>query len=81
MSNRYWENETPITVDTGKNVLRFYPRALRLQVARPDWQDENGQSRMGKAVALDVQALVEAEPEERERAAGVLRELLALLEE
>ena len=50
----WWEQEQPQIVRTKKNVLRWYPKAKKLQVARPDWTDENGEIKTGKTVTIDV---------------------------
>lgn len=55
MPSRYWEDETPIIADTGKNVLRYFPQAGRLQIANPEWI-KNGEQRRGKTVTLNVTA-------------------------
>ena len=55
---QWWNEETPITVHSEKNVLRWYPQAGKLQVSRPDWIDEaTGEVKTGKTVTLDVAAL------------------------
>ncbi|MEG1953974.1 MAG: hypothetical protein RR115_07055 [Hydrogenoanaerobacterium sp.] len=53
----YWTEETPTIVDTGANVLRYYPQAGKLQVSLPDWLNKEGDSCQGKTVAVDVEAL------------------------
>jgi hypothetical protein len=59
MTSRYWEHEQPLIVDTGKNVLRFFEKAGRLQVSMPNWMDKDGESKPGKTVTLNVDALRE----------------------
>lgn len=51
---RWWENETPQTIETDKNVMRYYPQAEKLQVSRPNWTDDYGESKPGKTVVLDL---------------------------
>jgi hypothetical protein len=60
MSKRYWEEETPIVVDTGENILRFFENARQLQVCNPDWL-KDGVMRQGKTVALDIDAVLASE--------------------
>jgi len=55
--NRWWEDDTPQVITTRTNVLRYYPKAGKLQVSRPDWITEEGETRPGKTVTLDVAAL------------------------
>lgn len=71
---RYWLDETPMEIRTEKNVLRYFPKARRLQVALPDWTNEDGETRPGKMVTLDVAAL--AKTEGRETARKVVRAIL-----
>ena len=56
MSN-YWEAEKPQTADTGRNVLRWFQKAGKLQVAMPNWKDKDGQQKPGKTVTLDLEAV------------------------
>lgn len=58
---KYWEDETPVTITTAKNVLHFYPEAMQLSVARPPWQDKNGDEKPGKTVVLNVAALLDSD--------------------
>ena len=53
---KYWETETPTTVDTGKNILRYFAEAGKLQVSMPYWGDEN---KPGKTVTVNVAAIME----------------------
>ena len=55
--DRYWETETPRTADTGKNILKYYPKAGKLQICMPEWKNEAGETRRGKIVTLDLAAL------------------------
>ena len=54
---RWWEEETPQTIATKTNVLRYYPNAGKLQVSRPDWTDDSGAAKPGKTVTLDIEGL------------------------
>jgi hypothetical protein len=55
--SRYWESETPITADTGKNVLRYFERAGKLQVSMPYWTGADGERKPGKTVTVDIAAV------------------------
>ncbi|MDL2220604.1 hypothetical protein LJC55_02950 [Eubacteriales bacterium OttesenSCG-928-N14] len=55
----YWKEETPQVIDTGRNVLRYYKQAKRLQVAYPNWIDNDGNSKPGKTVTIDLEAVYE----------------------
>jgi hypothetical protein len=56
-SGKYWETEKPIIADTGKNILRYFEDAGKLQVSMPNWTDPNGASKPGKTITLDVAAI------------------------
>jgi hypothetical protein len=56
-SNRYWETETPVTADTGKNVIRYFKGAGKLQVSMPYWTDKDGEQKPGKTVTVDIEAV------------------------
>lgn len=56
---KYWEHEAPQIKSTGKNVLRYYEQAGKLQVALPDYYNYKGEQRPGKLGALDLDALEE----------------------
>jgi hypothetical protein len=60
MSKKYWEEEEPIVVDTGKNVLRLFEGAQKLQVSRPYWTDKNGVKQNGQTVPLDIEAVLKS---------------------
>ncbi len=53
--NEYWNEETPMIADTGKNVLRYFPKAGRLQISNPQWE-KDGKQMQGKTVTLNVTA-------------------------
>ena len=63
----WWNDEQPKVARTKKNVLRWYPQAGKLQVARPDWTDENGEIKTGKTATVDVVALHDDESAESAR--------------
>ena len=56
-SANYWETERPLEADTGRNVLRYFKEAGKLQISQPNWKDKDGQEKHGKTVTLDVTAL------------------------
>lgn len=49
--NQWWLEEQPQTVATPRNVVRWFPKAGKLQVSRPD---RDGM--VGKTVTLDIGA-------------------------
>ena len=58
MEQSYWETENPVEVDTGKNVLRYFPEARKLHISKLGWTDKKtGEHKMGKTVALDLDAI------------------------
>jgi hypothetical protein len=65
MTGKYWEDETPVIVNTGKNVLRLFKGAGKLQVSAASWKDKEGNEKPGKTVTLDLEAF-KATPEARE---------------
>ena len=56
-SNKYWENEKPIEADTGKNTMRYFKEAGKLQISGANWQNDKGETIRGKTVTLDITAL------------------------
>ena len=56
MSKKYWEEEEPIVVDTGENVLRLFENAQRLQISYPEWTSKDGVKVNGKTVTLNIEA-------------------------
>lgn len=58
----YWDDETPVVADTGKNVIELYQNAGKLAISRPSWTDDAGEVRRGKTVVLDLGA-VKTSPE------------------
>ena len=58
MEQSYWETEKPVEVDTGKNILRYFPEARKLHISKNGWTDKKtGETKMGKTVALDLDAI------------------------
>ncbi len=53
----YWDDETPVVADTGKNVIELYQNAGKLAISRPSWTDDAGEVRRGKTVTLDLEAV------------------------
>jgi len=76
--NNYWQTETPVVAASAKNVLRWFPKAGRLQVSLPDWTGGNGKRNPGKTVTLNVEALRESD--DLEAARRIFKEILASLE-
>jgi hypothetical protein len=56
MKTHFWEDEKPIKAITDKNVLEYYARAKRLSIAKPDWENGQGERKRGKTVFLDLVA-------------------------
>lgn len=54
---RYWQEEPGKIIDTGKNVLEYYPRAMKLSIANPSWKNARGEEKRGKTVVLDLSAV------------------------
>ena len=54
---RYWQEEPGKIIDTGKNVLEYYPRAMKLSIAKPSWKNARGEEKRGKTVVLDLSAV------------------------
>ena len=60
-SGHFWEVEDPEIMDTGRNVLRYYPEAQRLVIHLPDWENyKTGKLCPGKGVGLNLYALAES---------------------
>jgi len=65
--SRYWIYEQPVIRDTGKNALRYYEKAGKLQIALCDYvvatKDRTGniteETKPGRLAALDLDALEE----------------------
>ena len=75
--NKYWETETPIEVDTGKNILKYFPQAEKLQISMPYWTDSAGEKKQGKTVTFNLTALFESKDK---NAAAILADIVAKLE-
>lgn len=53
----FWETEKPMTADTGKNVIEYFPDAGKLSISKPNWTDKDGNEKRGKTVLLDLAAV------------------------
>lgn len=49
MDRPYWDAEKPLVIQTGRNCLRFYGKAERLQVGFAPYVNRRGEERMVKA--------------------------------
>lgn len=79
---RYWLYEEPIIYDTGKNAIRYYPKAGKIQFALPDYIEAKTfygklteTRKPGKLAALDLDALRE-DPETLKWLLGIFQGLL-----
>jgi hypothetical protein len=63
--SQYWNEEKPIVIGTGKNILRWFKNAEKLHVCLPDYQDDHGEKKQGKTVSLDIRALLESDDKEK----------------
>ena len=54
-----WKTETPVTADTGRNIIEYFPDAGQLSISKPNWTDKGGNERRGKTVFLDLNAVAE----------------------
>ena len=59
--NRYWEREDALVAETGRNTIKYYMRAGKLQVSTPEWYEPNGDIVSGKIVTIDLAALKRSE--------------------
>ena len=46
----YWENPADYEIDTGKNILRYWQSAGKLQICMPKWTDKDGVEKNGNAL-------------------------------
>lgn len=75
-SAHFWEVEQPEIMDTGRNVIRYYPEAQRIVVHLPNWENyKTGEILPGKGVGLNLYALAES-PDICERLIEILEGLL-----
>ena len=61
MKNNYWESKPDEELDTGKNILRYWKEAAKLQISMPYWTDEAGNQKPGKTVTLNLDSLRETD--------------------
>ena len=60
--NKYWESEPDIKIDTGKNFIKFWRNAGKLQFQMPKYIDKkDGMEKPGKLVTVDIDALRETD--------------------
>lgn len=76
-NNKYWLGEDPEVLRTEKNVLRYYKKAGKLQVSLPDWQDNEGETKPGKTVTLDIESMQLSDDKEDIR--QLFQEMMSLL--
>lgn len=77
-SAKYWLYEEPEVLKTGKNVIRYYPKAERLVVHLPDYIKADfygGEVKPGKGVGLQLVSLSE-DQEVLKRIIDILSEYL-----
>ena len=71
-SYKFWLYEDPEVMQTGRNTLRYYPKAQRLVVHLPDYQDQKtGEIKPGKGTGLNLEALEES-PDVLDRVLSIL---------
>lgn len=57
MDKDFWEAEVPMTADTGRNIIEYFPVSRKLSISKPNWKDRDGSEKRGKTVILDLAAL------------------------
>ena len=57
MDKDFWEAEVPMTADTGRNIIEYFPASRKLSISKPNWKDRDGSEKRGKTVILDLAAL------------------------
>lgn len=70
---KYWEDEDPVEVNTGRNIIRWYRGAERLQICGQNWLDGDGNEQRGKTVTLNI-AAVRTTPE----ALDIFKQIIAV---
>lgn len=70
---RYWEKEEPVTAQTERVALTYYPKAGKLQVSILFLDKESGEKRKGKTLTLDQEDF-ELHPEAGDFLAKVLED-------
>ena len=77
----YWKDETPIIINTGKNVLKYFKEAEKLQVCMPYWLNGEGEEKQGKTVALNIAALYGSNVKTLKNARDIFADIVNSLEE
>lgn len=39
MDKDFWEAEVPMTADTGRNIIEYFPASRKLSISKPNWKD------------------------------------------
>lgn len=77
----FWEDEKPKVIISARNTFRYYPKAQKLAVCLPDYQDrKTGETKIGKTTVVDLDALKRA-PQALDGLIQILRDLKARPEE
>ena len=77
----YWQDETPEILNTGKNILKYFKQARKLQVCMPFWKNDAGEERQGKTVSLNLTPLYESDTETLEKARSIFTDIVKCLDE
>lgn len=77
----YWNEETPIELDTGKNILLYFKKAEKLQVRMPKWTNDAGEEKQGKTVSFNLTALHESDTDTMKAARGIFADIIKRLDE
>jgi hypothetical protein len=51
---RYWEHEEPIVAEAEHLVIRYFPKAEKLQISYPDFSPRVGITKQGKTVVAHL---------------------------
>ena len=76
MTKNYWEKETPREINTGKQIIRYYQEAGKLQISNPPRMSPQGEERPGKALTLCIDTLLEGNPEAMAAARGTFADIV-----
>ena len=57
MDKNFWEAEVPMTANTGRNIIEYFPASRKLSISKPNWKDRDGNEKRGKTVILDLAAV------------------------
>ena len=58
---KYWETAPDAELETGRNILKYWKSEGKLQVSMPYWQDADGNTKQGKTVTINLEALRESD--------------------